>query len=392
MNGQYWSVFNKLEEWILKNNYESYDICDIKGLPLFLTLSKISNKYKFGKYIEYPVSWIANKFTDKTRRIFGIEKKVYPQAQALIARAYIKVYKDFKKKIYLDKSLEILKWLLENRISSFKYYCWGQPYAWFSRKLIPAYTPRTTVTSQVANAFLDAYEISNDNSYLDVANSICLFYINELNHNVDDDNNICFSYTTLDNYNIHNASILASSTLIRTWYHTKNEKFKDYGIRALNYTLEHQNPDGSWYYWGPPDKFNYIIDNYHTGFILESLCMIKKYSGNEFNHDLAINKGLKYYIDNLFTKDYIPKLRHNQTFPVDIQSCAQSIITFGELEEFNTVLKEIKEKVANWTINNMFDNEGYFYYRFLNSGKIDKTPYIRWSESWMLRALSFILK
>jgi hypothetical protein len=39
----------------------------------------------------------------------------------------------------------------------------------------------------------------------------------------------------------------------------------------------------------------------------------------------------------------------------------------------------------------MFDNEGYFYYRFLKNGKIDKTPYIRWSESWMLRALSFVL-
>jgi hypothetical protein len=391
MNKQYWLVFNKLEEWILKNNYESYDICDIKGLPLFLTLSKISNQYKFGKYIEYPVFWIANKFTDRTRRIFRIKKKMYPQAQALIARAYFKVYKYSKEKIYLDKSFEILKWLLDNRVSSFKYYCWGQPYAWFSRKLIPANTPRTTVTSQVANAFLDAYEISNDAGYLDVANNICQFYVNELNHNVDDDNNICFSYTTLDNYNIHNASMLASSTLIRTWYHTKNEKFKDYGIRALNYTLKHQNTDGSWYYWGPPDKLNYIIDNYHTGFILESLYITKKYLGKEFNHDLAITKGLNYYIDNLFTKDYIPKLRHNQIFPVDIQSCAQSIITLGEMEEFNKALKEIKEKVVNWTINNMFDNEGYFYYRFLKNGKIDKTPYIRWSESWMLRALSFVL-
>jgi hypothetical protein len=392
MNENYRAIFNKLEDWILKNNFESYDICDIKGLPLFLTLSKVSNKYKFGKYIVYPLYSIANKFADKTRRIFRIEKKVYPQAYALIARAYIRAGKELKKKIYFDKSLEILTWLLKNRISNSRYYCWGQPYAWFSRKVIPENTPRTTVTSQVANAFLDAFEISNNNSYLDAANSVCLFYINELNHNVDEDNSICFSYTTLDNYCIHNANMLAASTLIRTWYHTKNEKYKEYGLRALNYTLKHQNQDGSWYYWGPPDKLSYTIDNYHTGFILESLCIIKKYMGDEFNHDLALNKGLEYYIDYLFTKDYIPKLKHNQTYPVDIQSCAQSIITFGETEDFNPDLKEIKKKIVNWTINRMLDNDGYFYYRYYKNGRIDTTPYIRWSESWMLRALSFVLK
>lgn len=46
--------------------------------------------------------------------------------------------------------------------------------------------------------------------------------------------------------------------------------------------------------------------------------------------------------------------------------------------------------IADWTINNMQDEEGFFYYR-KNKFYINKIPYMRWSQAWMMLALSNLL-
>jgi hypothetical protein len=243
----------------------------------------------------------------------------------------------------------------------------------------------------VANSFLDAYEITKDKKFLAIAIKSCNYFIDYFNIDEDKAGNICFSYTTLDKYHIHNANMLVASTLIRTWYHSGIKKFKEYGIKAMKFTISHQNIDGSWYYWAPPDKITGRIDNYHTGFILESFEIIRKYLKDEFYYDDVIDKGINYYQKNLFEDSLIPKMTNKSTFPIDIQSCAQAIITFAELKNKRPDLGQVALKVAEWTIENMYDKKGYFYYRIYKNGKIDKTPYNRWAESWMLRALTFLI-
>jgi len=103
---------------------------------------------------------------------------------------------------------------------------------------------------------------------------------------------------------------------------------------------------------------------------------------------MELNRGLEYFAHNLFLEDGLPKLRDNSIYPVDIHSCAQGIITFCELADFEPKYLKLAEKVAKWTINNMQDREGFFYYRIYKKGKVDKTPYIRWGQAWMLYALS----
>jgi hypothetical protein len=48
------------------------------------------------------------------------------------------------------------------------------------------------------------------------------------------------------------------------------------------------------------------------------------------------------------------------------------------------------ERIADWAIENMQDETGYFYYQktklFTN-----KIPYIRWSQAWMFYALSYLI-
>lgn len=382
-------VFLKLNKWLEKNQFESYDVCDINSNRLYYYLISLKQKIYFGKYIFYPFFYLSKRHADIFRKLFYIKKQKFPQAQAIICRAYLSHYQSTNEEIWLSKAKALLDWLRKKRVKDYKYFCWGQPYDWYSKQLIPLNTPRTTVTSQVAEAFLDAYEITNDTKYLDVAISVCNFYIDDLNWKYDGQEHICFSYTTVDDFAIHNANMLASAVLIRTWYHCKQAKYKSMGIKALDFTMKYQNKDGSWYYWMLPDNLPNIIDNYHTGFVLESLETIRKYLDREFLYDDNLNKGINFYLENLFEKNDVPKLTPDSLYPIDIQSCAQSIITLGVILKRYPELREKADNVLKWTYNEMYDGTGFFYYRIYKDGWKDKTPYIRWAESWMLRALTF---
>ena len=391
MNEKYFEIYKDLNNWIVKNDYKSYDLCDVKSTSLFLKTSGLYNsKYKLGKYVAFPFNYLIHNHSPMLRKIFNIEKNKYPQAQALIANSYLNLFKKTQDESWLIKARTILDWLIENRSKDFKNYCWGQPYDWYSRKIIKKFTPRATVSSQVAETFLDMYEITNEDKYLTISTSICEFYIEDLNWNEDKDGDICFSYTTDDNYLIHNASMLAAAVLFRTWKHTQISKFKEFGTKSCNFTIKHQNSDGSWFYWAPPDKVLGKIDHYHTGFVLESLFTIDNII-NDNSVTNSFQKGVDYYNKNLFTDDLIPKYTNKSLHPIDIQSLAQAIITYAIISKKDETYIEKAKIIFDWTIENMYNPDGYFYYRIYKNGKIDKTPYIRWSESWMLRAASLII-
>ena len=372
-----------LDNWIEKNGWAGYDPYDIRGTKLFLFLQK-------NKYTNFASNLLLSRFPMFLRRVFRVKKEINAKAMALFARGYLNLYKRLQNKKYLSKALFCLNWLMENPSKGYSGFCWGYPFNWQSRIFIPKNTPSGVVTSIAAHAFLDAYEILGDKKYLNVAKSCCNFILNDLNIDIIDKNRICFSYTPLDNFHVHNANLWSASTLLRTYIYTKNEKYREIGIKAINFTVSYQNDDGSWYYWAPPDKLLYVIDNYHTGFVLECLNIGRRVLDEEFEYEAELRKGLKFYATHLFLKDGTPKMRHDSVYPIDIHSCAQAIITFCELADFEPKCLNMAEKVAKWTIKHMQDEEGYFYYRMYKHF-IDKTPYIRWGQAWMLRALSYLI-
>jgi len=48
--------------------------------------------------------------------------------------------------------------------------------------------------------------------------------------------------------------------------------------------------------------------------------------------------------------------------------------------------------VAGWTIENMQDDDGHFYYRRYNSWLVNKTPTLHWGQATMLSALAALSK
>jgi hypothetical protein len=83
----------------------------------------------------------------------------------------------------------------------------------------------------------------------------------------------------------------------------------------------------------------------------------------------------------------VPKLKPGSKYPINIHSCAEAILCLSTLsEDFPEGLETLKRMTA-WTIQNMQDKKGYFYYMVLPKRTI-KIPYIRWAQAWMLNALS----
>jgi len=148
-----------------------------------------------------------------------------------------------------------------------------------------------------------------------------------------------------------------------------------------------QQPDGSWFY-GEHSSQRWI-DNFHTGYNLGALRSIGRNLGTD-EFDASIRSGFKFYRANFFREDAAPKYFHDRVYPLDIHCVAQSIITLLAFKDLDSTNVELVRSVFRWTITNMWDERGFFYYRVLRLCTI-RTSYMRWSQAWMLLALSRLL-
>jgi len=96
-------------------------------------------------------------------------------------------------------------------------------------------------------------------------------------------------------------------------------------------------------------------------------------------------KGLQFYRQNFFLDDFTPKYYHDKVYPIDIHCPAQAIICFVKFGDI-----KFAQNIAIWTIENMQDSRGYFYYQ-KHRLYTNKIPYMRWSQAWMMYALNTLL-
>jgi hypothetical protein len=132
------------------------------------------------------------------------------------------------------------------------------------------------------------------------------------------------------------------------------------------------------------------VDNFHTGYNLCALRSICEYAGtSEF--EFHIRRGFEFYRTHFFREDGAPKYFHDRIYPIDIHSVAQSIITLLEFRTLDEGSVKQALSVFEWTMNHMWDRQGYFYYQAFPLFK-NKISYMRWSQAWMLLALSNFLE
>jgi len=320
------------------------------------------------------------------RPLLLIGKTQNPKAIGLILSALLNL-----KKLGLAGEEDLVGVMVERlvalRSKGFPYWCWGYSFPWQTRTIIvPAGAPNLVCTCFVANALLDAYEQSEDPRCLSMAMSTADYIVNELFWT--DGERAGFSYPQRSlRIQVHNANFLGAALLCRVYKHTREGRHLDAALKVARYSSTRQRADGSWDYGEEPSQ--QWIDNFHTGYNLCALHSISR-DADASEFDTHIRRGFEFYRRHFFRSDGAVKYFHDRTYPIDIHCVAQSIITLMTLKDLDPDSVPMARAVFRWAMKHMWDNEGFFYYRVLRVCTV-RTSYMRWSQAWMLLAMSTLL-
>jgi hypothetical protein len=323
------------------------------------------------------------------RRLLGIPRGQNPKGIALFLTSAVKLSKagllrDDEPIRSLSARLAALASLKEG------HWGWGYNFDWQTRTvLVERGTPNIICTTFAANALLDAWQHDPDQQYLDMAASAVGFLLERL-YREEGGAEACFSYTPHARTSVHNANLLGAALLCRVARVTGDAALLPPALKAARFSANRQQEDGAWDYGEQDQPSQRWIDNFHTGFNLCALHRIGLDAGtSEF--EPHIRRGFEYYRSHFFAADGAPKYYHDRLYPIDIHSAAQSMITLLTLEELDKTNRQQAENVLAWTMANMWSESGYFYYQKHRCWTI-RIPYMRWSQAWMLLALSTMLE
>jgi hypothetical protein len=382
MNNHIKPAMLRLIAYCRDNSWAGYDPYDALNSSLFSAVPFLNSRLP-----RLVLTQALKRSPINVRPFLAIPKTQNPKALALFLSAFLKISE-------ADLSdRDDLVFLMINRLQALRspgiaYWCWGYSFPWQTRKeVVPAGTPNLVCTTFVANALLDAYEHMADPRCLTMAASAAEYILNELYWS-DSEAIHSFSYPLPSlRVQVHNANFLASALLCRVSKLTGDKKFVGTALDVARSSLARQKQDGSWDYGESPSQR--WIDNFHTGFNLGALQAIGQYMETMEFED-SVRRGFEFYRSHFFREDGAPKYFHNRTYPIDVHCVAQSLITLTEFSHLDPSSQAMANKVLQWALDNMWDDQGFFYYRVLRFLKI-RTPYMRWSQAWMLLALAKML-
>src|SRR6266404_8634587 len=255
------------------------------------------------------------------RRLFHYPLR-FPIADAHYAMGFAFLYETTGDFSQLEKSFHFLNELTTSRCHDFKEYCWGYPFDWTTRNgVIKKQTPLITTTPYVYEAFLQVYKILEHTSefrpltsdlrpldllgeYRQILESIARHAAIDIKDFKTSETASSCSYTPFDGGGVINAAAYRAFLLTSASRVFSNNDYWRIAERNLNFVLENQNRDGSWYY--AVDGVRDFVDHYHTCFVMKALAKIHALTGNEACLE-ALRKGVNYYLDNLFDEDGLPK-------------------------------------------------------------------------------------
>ncbi len=372
-----------LKRYIKKEGFKGYDPYDTLNSPFLFQ--------KMGNWVTTVAIQIQKRNPLHIRPFLGIRKSYNPKGMGLMLKAYCIQYELHGKNEDLESIKFIFGWLKENTSKGYSGACWGYNFDWANLGgYLKAYTPSVVVTAFVIDGIFEYYKLTNDKEAKDLIVSSADYILKDLPI-TEFENGLSIAYTHQSTGVCYNASLLGAETLAKVYSITKDESLLETASCAVDYVLSKQKKDGSWFYSYNPelDQERRQID-FHQGFILVSLANYVHYSGQKRSDiEQSISKGLAFYKKEQFSSNGIAKWRIPKQWPIEIHNQAQGIITFALLQNYDASYLDFSTQIAEWTVGHMQDKKGYFYYQFHKNYKI-KIPYMRWSQAWMLLALSVL--
>ena len=314
------------------------------------------------------------------RRALDVPASQNPKALALILSAYCDLIRSGWN--CLSHAKRVREMLLSLRSPDEHDFCWGYDWHYVSLRgaRMPAFAPNSVVTVFCAHAFLDFAELYGDAESFRIARSAARWLATQLNRSVDTARHLCLSYTPADHTEIFNNNALAGALFARIG----DAEFESDARRIMQFLADGQAPDGSWNYGRA--RTQRWIDSFHTGYNLCALFEYQNCTGNR-SFDLHLQRGYEFYRQSLFRPDGAPRYFASRDYPVDVHACSQAILTFCTFARQDPDALNQARKITDWTVANLRNQDGSFGYQ-IHERRTDRTPYLRWSQAWMLRALA----
>jgi hypothetical protein len=333
-------------------------------------------------------------FVPSARRLFWKPQR-FPIADAHYAMGFAFLSEALQREPYYNVATHFLQVLKETRTKGFQHYAWGYPFNWETRNgTILAWTPYITTLPYAYEAFRDVYRIDGNPEWLEILRSIAM-------HGFEDYRDFetsgrastcCYSPGPENSSGVVNASAYRAFLLTAAALDFSEDKYKRVADRNLNFVLESQNDNGSWFY--SMDNKRDFVDHFHTCFVLKALAKIEQLTGNQ-DCTNAIERGVKYYTANLFDEHGLPKPFSK---PPRLTVYKHELYDYAECINVATLLHgrfQDLDKVLSLVLDDVFTRwqktDGSFRARKLLVGW-DNVPMHRWAQSQLFRSLAQLLK
>ncbi len=373
-------------KYVQATNYEGYDLFD--GLNSKFLKSTVFYR---SRYFRLALIQFCKKSSVNLRPLLGVSRGFNPKGGALFLMGLIHLFQTFGDEIYSNEAYILFQRLRHQVLSRTVGNAWGYNFDWQARAFyVPEGTPNLVTSVFVGRALLAYYKCFHDPQALDLALGVSDFILSEMICH-EDDYFLCFRYIPAEDTEVHNANLLAASYLAETlcfFSGSRQQVIREKILKSIRFSTADINPDGSWPYGTLP--FHRWVDNFHTGFNIESLYSIQDCLQID-DYTMVLNQVIEYYLDHLFDDVGLPKYYRDHLYPIDVHVLAESIIILNLLRQRAYPGKASRRLLIEKTLIELVakfqDERGYFYYQ-KRSRDWNKIPYIRWGQAWMFYALA----
>jgi len=332
-------------------------------------------------------------FVPSARRLFWKPQR-FPIADAHYAMGFAFLAEKTGEESYLKRAVHFLEVLEDTRCRDFSHYAWGYPFSWETLNgTLKEGTPMVTTIPYVYEAFRQVYQLDRKPRWREIMHSIAQHALEDYQdfQSSPDASTCCYTPGPQNSSGVINASAYRAFLLMSAAADFYEEKYRRVAERNLNFVLESQNPNGSWYY--SVDNVRDFVDHFHTCFVLKALTKIERLTGFP-QIRCAIERGVDYYVKNLFDSDGLPKpfskpprLTVYRRELYDYAECINvGVLLQGQFSELDRLVSLVLTDVLRrWQ-----KSDGSFRARELLIGW-DNVPMHRWAQSQVFRSLSFWL-
>lgn len=390
---QTWTSVSRFMEWLDRYGEESHDFQSYYASEPGRRAKRLYYKRPtLGTLAVLPMVF-SEAFAPSARRLFWKPQR-FPIADAHFAMGFAFLAEASGEDRYYRRALHFLEVLRQTRCPGYDEYCWGYPFHWETLfGTIPSGTPLITTVPYVYEAFQQVYRLDGNKEWRRIMHSIARHALRDYKDLPTSDRAASCSYTPFPKHSqlVVNANAYRAYLLTNAAVEFSDARYRSTAEKNLNFVLEAQNPDGSWFY--AVDGKRAFVDHFHTCFVLKALTKIEALTGSSACTQ-AIECGIDYYTGHLFDEGGMPRpFSRAPRFVVyrrelyDYAECINLALLlrgrFPTLDRY--VITVVNDIVERWQTP-----EGSYRSRQLRFGW-DNTPMHRWAAAQLFRSLCFLL-